>query len=86
MATSGTLYVNNLEFLNAGTNLMTLTATSDGIATLTSNATNVEMRGVATPTTDNSAVNKAYVDATIEGFSWKDAARAASTANVDISY
>lgn len=37
------------------------------------------------PTTDNQAVRKAYVDNLINGLSWKDAVRAATTANITLS-
>lgn len=39
----------------------------------------------ASPTADTDVVNKAYADAIAQGLSWKNAARAASTANIDLS-
>ena len=37
------------------------------------------------PTSDSQLANKAYVDSVANGLSWKDAARVATTANVDLS-
>lgn len=41
--------------------------------------------GLAAPTADSDAANKAYVDALTNGLSWKDSVRAASTANIDLT-
>ena len=40
---------------------------------------------LATPTTASDAATKAYVDALINGFDWKNACRVASTANVTVA-
>ena len=40
---------------------------------------------VPTPTNDAHAATKAYVDSTAQGVHWKESARCASTANVDLS-
>ncbi len=37
------------------------------------------------PTSDSQLANKAYVDSVANGLSWKDAARVATTANIDLS-
>lgn len=37
------------------------------------------------PTTDSQLANKAYVDAVANGLSWKDAARVATTGNIDLA-
>lgn len=47
---------------------------------LNMNTTNT-VTGLATPTADTDAATKAYVDALTAGLSWKNAVRAASTAN-----
>ena len=41
-----------------------------------------KVTGLATPTADQDAANKAYVDALTAGLSWKNAVRAATTGNV----
>jgi hypothetical protein len=41
--------------------------------------------GLPTPVGDTDAANKAYVDALTAGLSWKDAARVATTGNVDLT-
>lgn len=41
--------------------------------------------GVATPTADTDAANKAYVDALTAGLSWKQAVRVATTADLDLA-
>jgi hypothetical protein len=41
--------------------------------------------GLGTPTNDNDATSKSYVDAKIAGLSWKNTVRVASTANFDIT-
>lgn len=41
--------------------------------------------GLATPTADTDAANKGYVDNLVNGLSWKDAVRAATTANITLS-
>lgn len=52
---------------------------------------NLDLNSVAkvvnspTPTSAGDVANKAYVDAAIEGLSWKDSVRVASTANVTVS-
>lgn len=40
---------------------------------------------LGTPTSSADAATKAYVDAIVQGLSWKDQCRAASTANINIS-
>lgn len=40
---------------------------------------------VATPTADNHAASKSYVDSVQQGAYWKDAVNATSTANIDVS-
>lgn len=40
---------------------------------------------IPNPVSSGDAANKSYVDAAIEGISWKDAVRAASTANLTLS-
>lgn len=44
-----------------------------------------KVTGLAAPTADTDAATKAYVDATAAGLSWKQAVRAATTANVDLA-
>lgn len=44
-----------------------------------------KVTGLAAPTADSDAANKAYVDALTNGLSWKDSVRAASTANIDLT-
>lgn len=44
-----------------------------------------KVTGLAAPTADTDAANKAYVDALQNGLSWKDSVRAASTANIDLT-
>lgn len=41
--------------------------------------------GIPVPLSDNEAANKAYVDAAIEGITWKSNVRVASTGNVNIN-
>ena len=41
---------------------------------------------VATPTADNHAANKTYVDSLVSGLHWKDAARVATTADLAATY
>lgn len=84
MATNSLFRVGDLEFINGGTSFCKLTATSDGVATLTSNAGDVEIIGVSTPTTSTSAANKAYVDNLATGIQWKESVRASTTASGDI--
>lgn len=59
MATS-TLTTTYLEFLNSGS-MAKLTASAD-IVTFSGAGGNVELKGIATPTSDNSAATKTYVD------------------------
>ena len=41
---------------------------------------------VAAPTADNHAASKTYVDSLVSGLHWKEAARVATTANLDATY
>ena len=41
--------------------------------------------GLATPTADTQAAPKSYVDAVVAGLSWKNAVKAGTTSNVDLS-
>jgi hypothetical protein len=43
------------------------------------------VKGIPLPTADTDAANKAYVDAMSNGLSWKQAVRAASTANINVA-
>ena len=79
---------NNLHFKadvdTVDTSLTQLVATVAGL-TLSSAAGYVEMFGVAAPSTDNSAVNKSYVDAAVNGLDWLPAVRVASTENLTLA-
>lgn len=44
-----------------------------------------KITGLAAPSDETDAVNKAYVDAIAQGISWKNSARAATTANISLS-
>jgi hypothetical protein len=44
-----------------------------------------KITSLATPTNANDAANKTYVDAALQGVSWKDSVRLASTANVNVA-
>lgn len=60
------------------------------LSALAAATANVNMGGfkitnLANPQNNDDATNKGYVDSLISGLSWKDAVRAASTANVTIS-
>lgn len=44
-----------------------------------------KVTGLAAPTADTDATNKAYVDALTAGLSWKNAVRAATTGNITLS-
>lgn len=44
-----------------------------------------KITSLADPTNDTDAANKRYVDGAVQGLSWKQAARVASTANVSLS-
>lgn len=46
---------------------------------------NNPITGVPTPTNPGDAVNKAYADALIQGLSWKNPVRVATTANIDLT-
>lgn len=52
---------------------------------VTTDGTTLGNMNVATPTSDNHAANKAYVDSVAQGLDVKDSVRAASTGNVDVS-
>lgn len=41
--------------------------------------------GVPTPTANDHAANKAYVDSAVEGLAWKDSARVSTQANISIA-
>lgn len=58
--------------LSATTNTLTLSGVGGAF---------VELKGVATPATDNSAATKAYVDSVAAGANWKSSAKVATTAN-----
>jgi hypothetical protein len=79
MATS-VLRVSDLEFKDSGVSHVKLTATSDGVATFSSNAGNVELRGLSEPTQATSCATKSYVDALSNGLKWIDACVVASVA------
>jgi hypothetical protein len=83
MATRGQLTVDTVNFLNAGDNFLTLTATSDGVGTFTSNSTGtVKLTGITYPTVAADAANKAYVDAiAISGASWKNSVACSTTSS-----
>jgi hypothetical protein len=51
----------------------------------TLDANNNRVTNLAAPTSSNDAANKAYVDASTAGLSWKEAVRAASAANLTLS-
>lgn len=65
-----------------GTYVNTAGDSMTGNLTMTSGAT---VTGLPSPTAASDAANKAYVDATAAGLTWKTAVIAATTANVDIS-
>jgi hypothetical protein len=44
-----------------------------------------KITSLATPSADTDAVNKAYVDAALNGLRWKESVRAATTANVNLT-
>ncbi len=52
---------------------------------VTTDGTTLGNMNVATPSSDNHAANKAYVDSVAQGLDVKDSVRAASTGNVDVS-
>ena len=52
---------------------------------VTTDGTTLGNMNVATPSADNHAANKAYVDSVAQGLDVKDSVRAASTGNVDVS-
>ena len=47
--------------------------------------TNAKVINLPTPTAAGDAVNKAYVDSAVEGLAWKDSARVATQANINLS-
>lgn len=79
MATEGCLQANNLTFVNGGTTFVAATATADTLTFAGAAAAPVNIKGVATPVAGNDAVNKDYVDNLIQGLSWINPARAATT-------
>jgi phage-related tail fiber protein len=64
-------------FLITGTRLDELAAPTADVA-----LNSRKITGLATPTADTDAANKGYVDNAIEGLSWKQSVRLASTANI----
>ncbi len=54
------------------------------VSDLVSNGT-AKVTGLPAPTLSSDAANKGYVDAAVEGLAWKDAVRAASTANINLA-
>lgn len=85
MSTAGVLSVNNLSFLNAGNQHVTMTATSDGVCTMSSNSGNVLLKGLTNPIDPQDGVTKSYADAlaqgAINGISWKEPAVALADTN-----
>lgn len=81
MATEGCLQADNLTFVNGGTTFVSATATADTLTFAGAAAAPVNIKGVATPVAGNDAVNKDYVDNLIQGLSWINPARVATTAN-----
>ena len=57
-----------------------------GVTSLTLTGTNSNITGVGTPVNASDAVNKAYVDATATGLSWKQPVIATTTANLSATY
>jgi hypothetical protein len=84
MATS-VLNTTSLEFKSGATTHCQLSVSAD---TLTFNGASnapVELKNLAAPTTDNSAVRKTDLDAVSQGVHWTESVRVLSDANVSIS-
>lgn len=74
----------HIDWENAGQNRATLTATSAGLVTFSKTeggAGDVQIAGVADPTSDQHVATKAYVDANSSGLHIQQSVRVASTAN-----
>jgi hypothetical protein len=87
MTTIGIYSQNEFTFQDLGANWTTLTSTAQGHSTFTSDEANtfVRLSGIETPTLDNDAVNKIYVDERVGSIiTWKTAVVAATTANIAV--
>ena len=84
MATS-ILNTNYLNFQNAGADQCKLTGSASVLTFSGVAGAAVELKNIATPTTDNSCVNKAYADSLSQGAHWLDSCRVRSDTNINIS-
>jgi len=83
---SSALTTTTLDFKSSGSTVARLSASSS-IFTLVGagGSGTVELKGISTPTQDNSVATKAYVDSISAGHYWKDSVVAASTSSVTLS-
>lgn len=90
LAAGGVLYGNGVSAIGAstGTSGQLLVSGGSGAPTWSGTITYAsnKLTGLAAPTANSDAANKQYVDEAVAGLSWKQAAKASTTANLTAVY